>query len=155
MDLCIARGNYLGIFLTFGLLSNHVGASCELLMSKPPNVWIVRLMSESKVGFVCHNQKILQWYVFWYFCLFDNKILKLTEPTDTPKPGPVFCLLLGVNSDYAQPIRGQVSEVTCPVNGRAQPELTPSKRGKQVQNSVGFHCWSCVMLRRFLACGQL
>ena len=26
--------------------------------------------------------------------------------------GPVFCLLLGVSSDYAQPITGQVTEVT-------------------------------------------
>ena len=32
-------------------------------------------------------------------------------------PGPVFCLLLGVSSDYAQPITGQVTEVTCPVIG--------------------------------------
>ena len=44
--------------------------------------------------------------------------------------GPVFCLLLGVCSDYAQPITGQVTEVTCPVIGQAQPELTPSKRQK-------------------------
>ena len=44
--------------------------------------------------------------------------------------GPVFCLLLGVSSDYAQPITGQVTEVTCPVIGWAQPELTPSKRQK-------------------------
>ena len=42
--------------------------------------------------------------------------------------GSVFCLLLGVSSDYAQPITGQVTEVTCPVIGQAQPELTPSKR---------------------------
>ena len=45
-------------------------------------------------------------------------------------PGPIFCLLLGVSSDYAQPITGQVTEVTCPVIGQAQPELTPSKRQK-------------------------
>ena len=45
-------------------------------------------------------------------------------------PGPVFCLLLGVSSDYAQPITGQVTEVTCPVIGRAQPKLTMSKRQK-------------------------
>ena len=45
-------------------------------------------------------------------------------------PGPVFCLLLGVSSDYAQAITGQVTEVTCPVIGRAQPELTTSKRQK-------------------------
>ena len=39
-------------------------------------------------------------------------------------------LLLGVSSDYAQPITGQITEVTCSVIGRAQPELTPSKRQK-------------------------
>ena len=44
--------------------------------------------------------------------------------------GPVFCLLLGVSSGYAQPITGQVTEVTCPVIGWAQPELTLSKRQK-------------------------
>ena len=44
--------------------------------------------------------------------------------------GPVFCLLLGVSWDYAQPITGQVTEVTWPVIGQAQPELTPSKRQK-------------------------
>ena len=42
----------------------------------------------------------------------------------------VFCLLFGLSSDYAQPITGQVTEVTCPVIGRAQHELTPSKRQK-------------------------
>ena len=36
----------------------------------------------------------------------------------------VFYLLFGINSDYAQPITGQVTEVTCPVIGRAQPKLT-------------------------------
>ena len=45
-------------------------------------------------------------------------------------PEPVFCLLLGVSSDYAQSVTGQVTEVTCPVIGRAQPELTPNKRQK-------------------------
>ena len=43
---------------------------------------------------------------------------------------PVFCLLFGVSSDCAQPITGQVTEVTCPVIGCAQPGLTPSKRQK-------------------------
>ena len=46
------------------------------------------------------------------------------------RPGPVFCLLLRVCSGYAQPFTGQVIEVTCPVIGRAQPELTLSKRQK-------------------------
>ena len=53
-------------------------------------------------------------------------------------PGPVFCLLLGVSSDYAQPITGQVTVVTCPVIGRAQPELTPSKRQK---SGPGWSSW--------------
>ena len=41
-----------------------------------------------------------------------------------------MCLLLRVSSDYAQPITGQVTEVTCPVIGWAQPKLTPSNRQK-------------------------
>ena len=45
-------------------------------------------------------------------------------------PGPVLYVFIGVSSEYAQPITGQVTEVTCPVIGRAQPELTPSKRQK-------------------------
>ena len=45
-------------------------------------------------------------------------------------PGPVFCLLLGVSSYYAQPITGQVTEVTCHVIGRAQLQLIPSKGQK-------------------------
>ena len=47
-----------------------------------------------------------------------------------PNSGSIFCLWLGVSSGYAQPITGQVTSVTCPVIGRAQPELTPSKRQK-------------------------
>ena len=46
------------------------------------------------------------------------------------RTGPVFCLLLGVSSAYAQSITGQVTEVTCPVIGREQPEHTRSKRRK-------------------------
>ena len=38
--------------------------------------------------------------------------------------------------NYAQPITGQVTEVTCPVIGRAQPELTPSKRQKTGPGSI-------------------
>ena len=58
-------------------------------------------------------------------------------------PGPVFCVLLGVNSDYAQPITGQVTEVTCPVIGRAQPELTPSKRQKTGPDQVMTQVCDC------------
>ena len=32
---------------------------------------------------------------------------------------PVFCLFLGVSSNYAQPITGQVTEVTYPVIDQA------------------------------------
>ena len=59
-----------------------------------------------------------------------NKNTLETCKNPRPTSGPVFCLLLGVSSDYAQPITVQVTEVTCPVIGRAQPELTSSKRQK-------------------------
>ena len=52
--------------------------------------------------------------------------------------GPVFCLLFGVSSDYAQPITGQVTEVTCPVIGWAQSELTPTKRQKTGPGSLQY-----------------
>ena len=32
-------------------------------------------------------------------------------------PGPVFCLLLGVSSDCARPITGQITSVTWPMIG--------------------------------------
>ena len=44
--------------------------------------------------------------------------------------GPISCLLLGISSDYARPITGQVTEVTWPVIGWAQPEFTPSDTRK-------------------------
>ena len=44
--------------------------------------------------------------------------------------GSIFCLLLKESSDYGQPITGQVTEVSCTVIGRTQPELTSSKRQK-------------------------
>ena len=44
--------------------------------------------------------------------------------------GPVLGVLLWVSLDFVQPITGQVTEVTCRVIGRSQPELTPSKRQK-------------------------
>ena len=54
------------------------------------------------------------------------------------KTWTVFCLLLGVSSDYAPPITGQVTEVTCHVIGRAQPQLTPSKRQKTGPDDAKF-----------------
>ena len=44
-----------------------------------------------------------------------------------------FPSLLWVSSDYAQPITGQVTEVTCPVTGRAQPELLWARDRKWAQ----------------------
>ena len=64
--------------------------------------------------------------------LFQNIIWfhQTIMPISIMRPGPVLCLLLRVSSDYAKPITGQVTEVTCPVIGPAQPELTLSKRQK-------------------------
>ena len=61
--------------------------------------------------------------------------------------GPSFCLLLRVSSDYAQPITGQVTEVTCPVIGRAQPELTLSKRQKTGPVLSLCHCQAACIVR--------
>ena len=65
-------------------------------------------------------------------CQHREVILNRKETRCLPlvRPGPVLCLLLRVSSDYAQPIIGQVTEITCPVIGQAQPELTLSKRQK-------------------------
>ena len=73
-----------------------------------------------------HYDVPLKWVTFrdpYIWVHFRQYVLKI-------RSGPIFCLLLGVSSDYAQPITGQVTKVTCPVIGRAQPELTPSKRQK-------------------------
>ena len=59
------------------------------------------------------------------------------------QPGSIFCLLLRVSSDYAQPITGQVTEVIWPVIGQAQPELTLSQRWKTGPGSI-----FCLLLRR-------
>ena len=69
--------------------------------------------------------------------------------------GPIFCLLLRVSSDYAQPITGQVKEVTCPVIGQAQPELILSKRQKRPQvntedNVKIIRYWPFVRLHRWI-----
>ena len=85
---------------------------------------------------------------YWIFCVdlplnwpeMRNAFLGMASPWGSTisctytGAGPIFCLLSGVSSDYAQPITGQVTEVTCPVIGRAQPELILSKRQKTGQN---------------------
>ena len=57
-------------------------------------------------------------------------------------PQPVFCLLPGGSSDYAQPITGQVTEVTWPVIGQAEPELIPIKRQKTGTSLNSSKCYS-------------
>ena len=80
----------------------------------------------------CPRSLLLELPMALYWCLVsrqhNNALLEF--PLNSFRPGPIFCVLFGVSSDYAQPITGQVTEVTCPVIGRAQPELTPSKRQK-------------------------
>ena len=66
---------------------------------------------------------------------------RLPGPGDSP--GPIFRVLLWVSSGYAQPITGQVTEVTCPVIGRAQHELTLSKRQKTGPGPGRGPCSSC------------
>ena len=104
------------------------------------------------------NKSVLVQVMVWHWS--GNK--PLPEPVMTllikaymPSPGPIFCLLLGVSSDYAQPITGQVTKVTCPVIGRAQSELTLIKRQKTSpalnQNQVGtFLC--CDTLSLIVSC---
>ena len=88
------------------------------------------------------QQEVTQWYhhVSCFNVISDIKGLwssqYLPAALDTgnnhaTRYGLVFWVLLGVSSDYAQPITGQVTEVTCPVIGLAQPELTPSMRRKR------------------------
>ena len=68
-------------------------------------------------------ENILNITIFHQFALH---VFKLTRQS----PGPVFYILLGVSSDFAQPITGQVTEVTRHVIGSAQPELTLRKKQK-------------------------
>ena len=84
--------------------------------------WLLACLSEhccrlTKCKHLLHGMRLYPWQ------LTGGGIWRLSS-------GPVFCLLLRVSSDYAQPITGQVTEVTCPVIGWAQPELTQSKRQK-------------------------
>ena len=90
--------------------------------------WITR---DFKHGYQKHMNKA--GHQIWSYDIGIDSCTLLT-------PGPVFCLLLGVSSDYAQPITGQVTGVTCPVIGRAQPELTPGKRQKTGPGQFQYIC---------------
>ena len=73
---------------------------------------------EDEELFILRSQYIGCWHR-------NGKVIRVTDC-----PGPIFCLLLGVSSGCPRPITGQVTEVTWPVIGWAQSELTPSKRQK-------------------------
>ena len=69
--------------------------------------------------------------------------------------GPVFWPLLWVRPDCAQPITGHVTEVTCPVIGQAQPEVTPTKRqktdpGNSIKNVISEHMLQIAVHEHFL-----
>ena len=82
-------------------------------------------------------------YLFFHFVSGFHTVRHKFVRISTLRPGPVFCLLLRVSSDCAQPITGQVTEVTCPVIGQAQPELTPNKRQKTGPGPQPF--WCCTL----------
>ena len=65
---------------------------------------------------------------------------------ENSEPASVFCLLFRVSSDYAQSITDQVTEVTCPVIGRAQPEpLLRARDRKHAQVLEGRHYSDVIM----------
>ena len=68
----------------------------------------------------------------------DWHVVRLSiSPLGWPVIWARFLSLAWSKLNYAQPITGQVTEVTCPVIGRAQPELTPSKRQKMGPGASG------------------
>ena len=54
-----------------------------------------------------------------YFSSCGKKVNLDNDDCFQDKPGPVFCLLLGVSSGCARPITGQVTSITWPVIGWA------------------------------------
>ena len=90
----------------------------------------LNMVAISKPGKNGWSEISIEFELRWEGCC-QNDLRKVAVITRASfGSGPVFCLLLGVSSDYAQPITGQVTEATCPVIGQAQSELTPSKRQK-------------------------
>ena len=107
--------------------------------SKPAWKSVLCLLVAEHHSVLCHPQTLFTYQNGVRVCTsrhleglytITQCVISVHGVQDNERSGPVFCLLLGVSSDYAQPITGQVTEVTCPVIGRAQPELTPSKRQK-------------------------
>ena len=70
------------------------------------------------------------WIIFEFVCSLNNWAM---SPILLVESRHVFCLLLGVSSDYAQLITGQVTESTRSVIGRPQPKLTRARYIKRAQ----------------------
>ena len=94
------------------------------LFSTKLTIWMMSLLQLSLKGYTYHFITFSKSFPLMWKLDFS------TSSNELQCPGPVFCLLLRVSSDYAQPVTGQVTEVTCPVTGQAQPELTLSTRQK-------------------------
>ena len=101
------------------------------LHQKQPWQWVPMITSpynsELKHLWCSHRHRYKWTRVAWYHQFNGLYIYGCHKFLPSPlqrRTGPVFCLLLRVSSDYAQPIAGQVTEVTCFVIGWAQPELT-------------------------------
>ena len=76
------------------------------------------------------SQKMLQIYIINMDLNIINSSLQphLLGANELMSQDPVLMIMM--SQQYAQPITGQVTEVTCPVIGQAQPELSLSKRQK-------------------------
>ena len=99
------------------------GIALDFLKMIPINIFVAICKNMRIVLMGCHYRECWIWN-------WSNTTCTFCQHCGYWWPGPDFCLLLGVSSDYAQPITGQVTEVTCPVIGGAQPEVTLSKRQK-------------------------
>ena len=118
---------------------------------------ICKILHQQKAPGICLCQ-ICSTYIVESIPLKSNDKIPIYQWKRATNPaGSVFCLLLGVSLDYAQPITGQVTEVTCPVTGRAQPELTPSRREKTGpgQNTGLIHNEKCSHFTNWLFVQQL
>ena len=123
-----------------------VSTSAQLLCDSQSTLHNITVASVSHVDM----DDVKELYMLKYLYTRCTFVLPQKEPHSSAvfmRAGPVFCLVLGVSSDYAQTITGQVTEVTCPVIGQTQPELTPSKRQKTGPDlpHTTFHRYSDIM----------
>ena len=76
------------------------------------------------------GEQLYYWMLLLGINIFEINKKKNKKNPESIASGSISCLLLGISSGYAQPITGQVPEVTSPLIGWAQLELTPSKKQK-------------------------